>query len=68
MSYEIALAESLGIPVLALYDSRSGNPISAMIAGNPQFPAVRYGSFLICGRCWTLSCSKQVTSRFRRQI
>lgn len=44
MRYEIALAESLGIPELGLYDSRSGNPISAMIGGNPRIPAVRYGS------------------------
>ncbi|WP_225073458.1 nucleoside 2-deoxyribosyltransferase [Desulfuromonas sp. CSMB_57] len=44
VGYEIALAESLGIPVLALYDSRAENPLSAMIAGNPRIPVLRYAS------------------------
>jgi 2'-deoxynucleoside 5'-phosphate N-hydrolase len=44
VGYEIALAESLGIPVLALYDLRAENPLSAMIAGNPRIPVLRYAS------------------------
>jgi 2'-deoxynucleoside 5'-phosphate N-hydrolase len=44
VGYEIALAESLGIPVLALYDSRAVNPISAMISGNPRITLLRYDS------------------------
>ena len=44
VEYEIALAENLGIPVLALYDLRAENPLSALIAGHPRIPVLRYAS------------------------
>ncbi len=44
VGYEIALAENLGIPVLALYDLRAAHPVSAMIAGNRNIALLRYAS------------------------
>jgi nucleoside 2-deoxyribosyltransferase len=46
VGYEISLAESLEIPVLALFYKKSGRRFSPMIKGNPRirsFEYMRYG-------------------------
>jgi nucleoside 2-deoxyribosyltransferase len=43
--YEIALAESIGIPVFALYHRGSEHHISAMIAGNEKIVTLPYDTF-----------------------
>jgi hypothetical protein len=42
VGYEIARAESLGIPVLCLYRDQTGRRLSAMISGNPRVTVVHY--------------------------
>lgn len=44
VGYEIGRAEARGLPVLALFDERSGRRLSAMISGNPRVVTVRYAS------------------------
>ncbi|MBP1753344.1 MAG: nucleoside 2-deoxyribosyltransferase superfamily protein [Geobacteraceae bacterium] len=44
VGYEIAYAESRGIPVLALYYRGATHPISAMIAGNRSITTIIYDS------------------------
>ncbi len=51
VGYEIALAESLGIPVIALYDLGAANPVSAMIAGNENIVLLHYASL---AELWSL--------------
>lgn len=45
VGYEIALAESIGIPVVALYHRGSEHHISAMIAGNEKIVTLPYDTF-----------------------
>lgn len=45
VGYEIALAESIGIPVVALYHRGSEHHISAMIAGNDKIVTLPYDTF-----------------------
>ena len=42
VGYEIALAETLGKPILALYRESSERKLSAMIDGSPHTTVVRY--------------------------
>jgi len=45
VGYEISLAESLGIPVIALYHRGSEYRLSAMIAGNEKIVTLPYDTF-----------------------
>lgn len=45
VGYEIGLAESLGIPVIALYHGGSEHRLSAMISGNEKFVILTYDTF-----------------------
>lgn len=45
VGYEIALAESIGIPVIALYHRGSEHRLSAMIAGNEKIVTLPYDTF-----------------------
>lgn len=45
VGYEIALAESIGIPVIALYHRGSEHRLSAMIAGNEKIVTLPYNTF-----------------------
>ena len=45
VGYEIALAESIGIPVIALFHRGSEYRISAMIAGNEKIITLPYDTF-----------------------
>jgi 2'-deoxynucleoside 5'-phosphate N-hydrolase len=45
VGYEIALAESLGVPVIALYHRGSEHRLSAMIAGNEKIITLPYDTF-----------------------
>jgi len=45
VGYEISLAESLGIPVIALYHRGSEHRLSAMIAGNVKIATIPYDTF-----------------------
>lgn len=54
VGYEIAKAEEMGKPVLALYRPQEGRKLSAMIEGSPQTDVVTYAtakeaSFVING-------------------
>ncbi len=42
VGYELAYAETLGKPILCLFDSTSGRSLSAMIKGNPYNTVVTY--------------------------
>lgn len=42
VGYEIAIAESLGIPVLALFKEDNNRRLSPMIDGNPHLEVFRY--------------------------
>jgi len=42
VGYEIARAETLGLPVLCLYRPQTGYRLSALIAGNPAIRCKRY--------------------------
>ncbi|MCA9735271.1 MAG: nucleoside 2-deoxyribosyltransferase [Deferribacteres bacterium] len=42
VGYELGFAESLGKPVLCLYNSMAEKPLSAMISGNAYFNLKRY--------------------------
>ncbi len=44
VGYEIAKAEEMGKPVLALYRPQEGRKLSAMIEGSPQTDVVTYTS------------------------
>ena len=44
VGYEIGRAEARGIPIVALFDDRSGKRLSAMIAGNAAVTTLRYAS------------------------
>lgn len=45
VGYEIGLAESLGIPVIALYHGGSEYRLSAMISGNEKIIILTYDTF-----------------------
>lgn len=45
VGYEIAMAESLGIPIMALYHRGSEYHISAMVAGNEKVATLPYDTF-----------------------
>jgi nucleoside 2-deoxyribosyltransferase len=45
VGYEIALAESLGIPVIALFHRGSEHQLSAMVAGNEKISILLYDTF-----------------------
>ena len=42
VGYEIGLADELGIPILALFDSTSKRRPSPMIVGNPNVALIKY--------------------------
>ncbi len=42
VGYEIAKAEEIGKPILALFHQDSGRRLSPMIAGNPNVKIIRY--------------------------
>lgn len=42
VGYELAYAETLGKPILCLFDSASGRSLSAMIQGNPYNTVITY--------------------------
>jgi nucleoside 2-deoxyribosyltransferase len=44
VGYELGWATVLGKPVLCLYQTTSGRPLSAMIAGSPGIQTVAYSS------------------------
>lgn len=44
VGYELAYAESLGKPVLTLFNIESGKQLSAMVAGNANFKNASYSS------------------------
>lgn len=44
VGYEIALAETLGKPILCLFDGKSERRLSAMLAGNPAVTISTYRS------------------------
>ena len=44
VGYELGYAIALKKPVLCLYNSESGRPLSAMIAGNPDIQTAVYAS------------------------
>ncbi|MDD2319710.1 MAG: nucleoside 2-deoxyribosyltransferase [Geobacteraceae bacterium] len=45
VGYEIGIAESIGIPVIALYHGGSEHRLSAMIAGNKKIVTLTYDTF-----------------------
>lgn len=45
VGYEIGIAESIGIPVIALYHGGSEHRLSAMIAGNKKIITLTYDTF-----------------------
>jgi nucleoside 2-deoxyribosyltransferase len=45
VGYEIAFAESIGIPVIALYHGGSEHRLSAMISGNKKIVTLTYDTF-----------------------
>lgn len=42
VGYELALAEKLNTPVLALFNTTSGRRLSPMVAGNPHMQVINY--------------------------
>jgi len=44
VGYELGRAESKGIPVIALFDTRSSRKLSAMVSGNEHNHCIRYSS------------------------
>lgn len=42
VGYELAMAETLGLPCLCLFHKVNGGDLSAMIAGNPYFTTLFY--------------------------
>lgn len=62
VGYEIALAESLGIPVLALFNLGAEKPISAMISGNFKITVVRYDSL---AELWPMLDAELVKAGFK---